>query len=81
MFIIILTQTRMLRAHYRETPKLQAGRSKKGKDKMEEGKKKESRSERGGSSLPRAPRSKEISKIENFPKTPEFLNSTRGTVI
>ena len=26
----------MLRAHYRETPKLQAGRSKKGKDKMEE---------------------------------------------
>ena len=35
-----LTQTRMLRAHYRETPKLQAGISKKGKDKMEEGKNK-----------------------------------------
>ena len=31
-FIIILTQTRMLRAYYRGTPKLQAGRSKKGKD-------------------------------------------------
>ena len=30
-FIVILTQTRMLRAHYRETPKLQAGRSKKRK--------------------------------------------------
>ena len=71
----------MLRAHYRETPKLQAGRSKKGKDKMEEGKKKERRSERGGSSLPRAPRNNDIPKIENFPKTPEFLNNTRGTVI
>ena len=77
----------MLRAHYRETPKLQAGRSKKGKDngskerRKEEKGKKGRRSERGGASLPRVPRSKDIPKIENFPKTPEFLNSTRGTVI
>ena len=70
----------MLRAHYRETPKLQAGRSKKGKDNGREVKE-EGRSERGGTSLPRASRSKNIPKIENFPKIPEFLNNTRGTVI
>ena len=28
-----------------------------------------------------ASRSKDIPKIENFPKTPEFLDNTRGTVI
>ena len=71
----------MLRAHYRETPKLQAGRSKKGKDNERE-LKEEGRSERGGTSLPRASRStKDIPKLEDFPKTPEFLNITRGTVI
>ena len=75
----MLTQTRVLRAHYRETPKLQAGISKKGKDKrMKEGRR---RSERGGTRLPRAPRSKDIPKIENFLKKTEFLNNTRGTVI
>ena len=70
----------MLCAHYRETPKLQAGRSKKGKDNGREVKE-EGRSERGGTSLPRASRSKDIPRIENFPKTPEFLDITRGTVI
>ena len=71
----------MLRAHYRETPNSKQVDQRREKDKMEEGKKKERRSERGGSSLPRAPRNKDIPKIENFPKTPEFLNNTRGTVI
>ena len=74
----------MLRAHYRETPKLQAGRSKRGNDNGRAGKeegRRRRRNERGSTSLPRAPRSKDIPKIENFPKTQKFLNNTRGTVI
>ena len=55
----------MLRAHYRETPKLQAGTSKKGKDNGS----KEGRREGKGR--------KEIPKNENFPKPGIFKQHSR----
>ena len=61
----------MLRAHYRETPKLQQVDQRRENNGSKEGRKEEKERKEvneGGTSLPQVPRTKDVPKIENFLK-------------